>query len=74
MAEKHLIHENEPVPFCCEQCVHFIDGSRCKAFDTIPLYYFFDAEEHDKVDEGQKGDYVFKTKDKRQFNRVYTIG
>lgn len=70
---KHLIHEQEPLPFSCEQCEHFISNVECKAFDTIPIDYLYDAEAHDKVVEGQKGDFVFRTKEKRQYNRVYTI-
>lgn len=74
MTEKHLKHIDESVPFSCEDCENFIEGARCKAFEPIPIDFLAEAETHDKVVEGQRGDYVFTTQKKRRYNRVYIIG
>ena len=71
---KHLIHNENPLPYSCEQCLHFIENVKCKAFEIIPIDYICDAEAHNKVVKGQKGDFVFQTNEKRQYMRVYTIG
>ena len=73
MSEKHFIHKDEPVPFSCEDCEHFINGVKCKAFDPIPVEYIVDAEAHNKVNESQTGDFVFITRKERQYNRVYVV-
>ena len=69
----HSVDNKKPIPFACEQCANFIDGTSCKAFDTIPIDIIFDAERHNKIIEGQKGDYIFKANEKRQFIRLYEI-
>ncbi len=68
---KHLIDQNKPVPFTCQDCIHIDVGNpfRCKAFDLIPEKIF--GENHKKVVKGQRGDYVFETKAKRRYERVY---
>lgn len=69
----HLIDNKTSVPFGCEQCIHFIGGCTCKAFDTIPMYIVFDAEKHNRLLEGQKGNFTFATKEERQFTNVYAV-
>ena len=70
----HSVDNRKAVPFICEQCVHFLGECKCKAFDIIPIDIIYDAEQHNKIIEGQNGDYVFKAKTKRQFDRIYEIG
>ena len=69
----HSIDKKRPIPFTCEQCAHFIEGTTCKAFDTIPIDIIFDAERHNNTIDGQKGNYVFTATVKRQFIRSYKI-
>lgn len=69
----HSVDNKKPIPFACEQCAHFIGGTTCKAFDIIPIDIIFDAERHNKIIEGQKGDYVFKAIEKRLFIKLYEI-
>ncbi len=69
----HLVDNKRPVPFACEQCVHFIEGCKCKAFDIIPVEIVFNAEQHNAKMDGQKGDYVFMSKEERRFDNVYEV-
>ena len=69
----HLVDNRKPVPFTCEQCAHFIEGCKCKAFDIIPIEIIFDAEKHNQKMKGQKGDYVFEAIEERQFINVYEV-
>ena len=46
----------------CGYCKNHIDGLKCKAFDIIPDEIFFNELDHDKIIEGQKGDFVFESK------------
>lgn len=69
----HLVDNKRPVPFSCEQCINYIKGCECKAFDTIPAEIIFDAEKHSTKIDGQKGDYVFMSKEERQFDNVYEV-
>lgn len=44
----------------CWNCKHYNTNFTCKAFDAkIPDKYFNGEEKHDKVVEGQMGDYVY---------------
>ena len=67
----HLVDNITEVPFTCEQCVHYIKGSQCQAFDEIPLDIFIDAESHTALLEGQKGDYLFETHEEKEQIRGY---
>lgn len=69
----HLVDYKRPIPFTCEQCAHFIGGCKCKAFDIIPIEIIFDAEQHGTIMDGQKGDYVFMSKEERLFINVYEV-
>lgn len=71
----HTTEKLIPIPFGCEDCIHFIHSGKCKAFDLIPLELFNKVygEKHKKVVKGQKGDYVFETTADRQYRKVYTI-
>ena len=69
----HLVDYKRPIPFTCEQCAHFIGGCKCKAFDIIPIEIIFDAEQHGTIMDGQKGDYVFMSKEERLFVNVYEV-
>ena len=68
----HMIDQEVPQPFMCEDCKHYLGGFRCKAFDNLvaaenaPI-----GEEHTKIVPGQKGDYVFETDKPRQYIRAY---
>ena len=73
MPEKHLKDSMEPVPYECRQCENYIEGVQCKAFDTIPIDYFYNAEAHSSVDVGQHGDYTFRTSEPRKYDRVYIV-
>lgn len=70
---KHLVDHLEPVPFSCADCVHVDPNNvcRCKAFDLIPIGIY--GEDHKKVINGQKGDYVFETNKERQYDNVYVF-
>lgn len=50
----HTIKDKTPIPYSSEQCAHYIDGTRRKAFDTIPVDIIFDAERHNKTIDDQK--------------------
>ena len=69
----HLVDKRVPVPFSCDQCVHYIEGCRCKAYDIIPIELYYVAEEHSQKMEGQKGDYVFEAREgvERHYDNVY---
>lgn len=44
----------------CSQCKHFnVVELKCKAFETIPDNFLSGDKVHDKIIEGQIGDYVF---------------
>lgn len=45
----------------CEDCKHYINGARCRAFDFITLEVYGEPEKHTSVLPGQNGDYVFET-------------
>lgn len=44
----------------CMTCKHHIKGFRCKAYDVIPIQIFGEEIEHDRVFEGQKGEYIYE--------------
>ncbi len=68
---KHLIDTEVPMPYRCEHCKHHKGGYKCAAFDDIPLDFYFNAEQHTTVVDGQKGNYVFETVHEREVMRVY---
>lgn len=70
---KHLVDHPEPIPFGCEDCKNFIGLGKCKAFDLIPVEFFGIGEDHKKVLEGQKGDYVFEPKTERRYDNVFAF-
>lgn len=49
------------VPICAN-CKHLIAPYKCKAFDHIPKDITFGRNDHSKVIEGQKGDFIFTPK------------
>ena len=71
----HLVEHKRPVPLDCEECAHYIEGCKCKAFDIIPIELFYAAEEHCKKIEGQKGNFVFEAKEgtERHYTIVYVL-
>jgi hypothetical protein len=71
----HLVDKRIPVPFSCDQCAHYIEGCKCKAFDIIPIEIYCSAEEHSQKMKGQKGDYVFEVKEgvERPYDNVYVM-
>ena len=70
---KHLVDRLEPVPFHCEDCIHFIELGRCKAFDPMSIDVYDIGEGHKKVIKGQRGDFVFETTKKRTYRRLYVL-
>lgn len=66
-----LIDKIKELPYGCEDCKHFISGLHCKAFDTIPLEIWRNAESHTSVLSEQKGSFVFETDKPRDTMRVY---
>lgn len=70
---KHMVDKLVPEPFRCEDCKHYIEFAKCKAFDIIPIEYAGIGENHTKVLKGQKGKYVFETDKERNYMRVYGV-
>lgn len=68
---KHIVDKERPMPYECSDCKHYLGGTSCRAFDTIPLEIYCDAESHTKAVDGQHGDYVFATDKPRTTMRVY---
>lgn len=58
-------------PQTCEDCRHYISGVKCHAFAVIPPEIFGDAGAHDKVRDGQQGNYVFAPATAAETMRVY---
>jgi hypothetical protein len=51
----------EPIPLPpCNSCVNHIYGYTCKAYDEIPDSIIFRDVTHNKVLEGQKGNFVYE--------------
>lgn len=46
----------------CETCKHKILGAGCSAFSEIPDEIYYNDVEHDKIIDGQKGDFIFEEK------------
>ncbi|MEN9445426.1 MAG: hypothetical protein RIS47_2317 [Bacteroidota bacterium] len=46
----------------CTWCIYSLGDLKCKAFDRIPREILFGT--HEKVVEGQKGDYVYTRNEK----------
>lgn len=67
----HLIDVERSLPFSCEDCKHYKEGIKCAAFDIIPLDIYDNAESHNKVIDGQRGDYIFETDKEREVLRTY---
>ena len=59
MSRLETINDFGPQPIC-NQCRHFIDGLKCKAFDTIPDEILFGENDHSKPLKGQKNKIVFE--------------
>lgn len=61
-----IVGKNEPlfeVP--CNNCLHYLpehESIGCMAFDNIPKNIIFGKLKHDKIIEGQKGEYIFTPK------------
>ncbi len=69
----HLIDVERSLPFSCEDCKHYKEGIKCAAFDIIPLDIYDNAESHNKVIDGQHGDYIFETDKEREMLRTYEV-
>ena len=54
------VTEHMFTPKCCS-CKHYLKHLSCEAFDIIPDNIVFNEIEHNKVIDGQKGEYVFET-------------
>ena len=70
----HLVEQDVPVPFGCEDCKHYLSFGRCKAFDLIPLEHIDIGEGHTSVLSGQLGAYVFEAAREREYRREYVMG
>jgi hypothetical protein len=46
----------------CNDCIFWKKELRCKAFDRIPDEIISGKNNHNKIIEGQKGEYVFTPK------------
>ena len=44
----------------CNNCKNKLENLSCKAFETIPDSILFGENNHSKIIEGQKGEYVFE--------------
>lgn len=66
-----LVDKDMPMPYECKDCKHYLGGISCRAFDTIPVDIYCDAESHAKVVDGQRGNYIFSTDKPRTTMHVY---
>jgi len=57
-----IVQENPFYSPICNNCVHRIEGLKCKAFNTIPDEILTGKNNHSKPLPFQKGDFVFKAK------------
>jgi hypothetical protein len=58
---KFIIKPNDIAILLCPSCQYYLSKQKCKAFpDGIPNDIFDADKTHDKLVEGQTGDFVFE--------------
>ena len=70
---KHIVDREQELPYVCAQCKHHKAALTCAAFDLIPPEIYFNAESHNKVMEGQNGEFVFSAKGARDKIHAYQL-
>ena len=67
----HLADIERKIAFGCEDCKHYLDDCKCKAFDIIPEKFWDDASAHNSVEAGQKGKFIFEAAREQMTIRSY---
>lgn len=69
MESKFVDSYNPFISPVCNDCVHYIDGTKCRAFNVIPDEILLGDNDHSEPLAGQKNNLVFTPK-KENYARV----